>query len=76
MSVGDIDALLRWWFDEGNARFHIRDADFSGPDVVSRALLAMRTSRTAAAATGVAATNIAASGGRAHVDLTKLEGLA
>ncbi|MDH6284633.1 hypothetical protein, partial [Prescottella agglutinans] len=43
VSAGDIDALLRWWFDEGNARFHIRDADFPGPDVVARALLAMRT---------------------------------
>lgn len=74
--AGDIDALMRWWFDEGNARFHIRDADFPGPDVVARALLAMRTSRTAAPAGGVAATNTAASGVRAHTDLTELEGLA
>ena len=76
VSAGDIAALMRWWFDEGNARFHIRDADFPGPDVVARALLAMRTTRSAAPAGGVAATNTAASGVRAHTDLTELEGLA
>lgn len=74
--AADLAALLRWWFEEGNARFHVRDADFPGPDVVARALLAMRTTRAAARSTGIAATNTAASGVRAHTDLTELEGLA
>lgn len=74
--AADLAALLRWWFEEGNARFHVRDADFPGPDVVARALLAMRTTRAASRSTGVAATNTAASGLRAHTDLTELEGLA
>ncbi len=74
--AAELAALMRWWFDEGNARFHIRDADFPAPDVVSRALLAMRTSRTTGPSNGVAATNTAASGVRAHTDLSELEGLA
>lgn len=74
--AAELGALMRWWFEEGNARFHIRDADFPTPDVVSRALLAMRTSRTAGPSNGVAATNTAASGVRAHTDLSELEGLA
>ncbi|NLU64925.1 hypothetical protein HCA61_22060 [Rhodococcus sp. HNM0563] len=74
--AAELAALMRWWFDEGNARFHIRDADFPAPEVVSRALLAMRTSRTAVPSNGVAATNTAASGVRAHTDLSELEGLA
>ncbi|CAG7636412.1 hypothetical protein SIM91_05010 [Rhodococcus opacus] len=76
VSARELAALMRWWFDEGNARFHIRDADFPDPEVVSRALLAMRTSRGAIGANGVAATNAAASGVRAHTDLSELEGLA
>lgn len=74
--VDDVAALMRWWFDGGNARFHLRDADFPGPEVVSRALLAMRTTPIRGVGAGVVATNTAASGVHAPADLTELEGLA